>query len=757
MAADQDGKHRNTLISGEAGDQPVVDIPGLVEIITEFNRARTNSVIYPPRHPQVAASLDRAYQGLRELIEPGPELTLGAAQDVLLMAGKPLDARSAAFREFALALSCRNVLSITFERGFTREDLLRLHQVLSRSPEEILKTGGIRQLGAQAGVEHVRLQEVDYSHFRLTEESEISPREPEEEKGRHDRIWMEFAKQILEGGGAETRTPARRPMEHDADPAQLSAFINADPEGARAALREYERLMARGGGGVPEPRTLEKLTILLRRLRPELKSKFLAMTFDKMNEADPGAWKGFGDDLALQMLHQAEENEKTISPALVNLVKALSGIGEASSVPSASGDREGLLDKSSENPLKKFDAFFVQERQESYIDPQYQAVLDNLSLASAEGVAVGSGWQDVLASQLRDTLDEGRIAIRLCHLLVAFLDTAVEADEYRTFVDRIVAHIPDILAAGDFDLLLRILGIFRRHAAEKPEPLSRMAEKALGAFAAPDFLSRAIQAVPSRRDRRGASLSFFLALGPACFSALLDLYVQEEGPSGSRPLMRLMGEFGAVMAKEAAKRLGDSQVDTARRLVAFLKKYGGPESLPSLRDLQSGEDDRLRSDALDARLALGDAEALPDLRAALHSPIDRESQTAIRLAGQHRVVGTTAELARMIKIGGFLGGCNRRNEDLVRALGKIGDPVVLPTLKKAVRRRSLFYPGERRDLKAAIFESLDGYPRESLAGMLRLGAKSRDPRIRAACHSLQKDAAGIEISPRASRPESGGR
>jgi hypothetical protein len=211
------------------------------------------------------------------------------------------------------------------------------------------------------------------------------------------------------------------------------------------------------------------------------------------------------------------------------------------------------------------------------------------------------------------------------------------------------------------------------------------------------------------------------------------------------------------MAKEAAKRLGDSQVDTARRLVAFLKKYGGPESLPSLRDLQSGEDDRLRSDALDARLALGDAEALPDLRAALHSPIDRESQTAIRLAGQHRVVGTTAELARMIKIGGFLGGCNRRNEDLVRALGKIGDPVVLPTLKKAVRRRSLFYPGERRDLKAAIFESLDGYPRESLAGMLRLGAKSRDPRIRAACHSLQKDAAGIEISPRASRPESGSR
>ena len=754
MTTGQDGKHRNKAIPGEAGDQRVPDIPRLAEIITEFNRARTNSVIYPPHHPQIAASLDLAYQGLRELIELRPELTLGAAEDVLLWAGKPLDSRNAAFREFAFALSRRNVLSVTFEPGFTREDLLRLHQVLSRPEEEILKTGGIRRLMEQAGVEHVRFQEVDYAYFRLTEESEVSPREPETEQGRDDRIWKDFANQILEAGGKKA---ARDPAARDADPAKLSAFINADPDGARAALREYERMMAPGGGGIPDPRTLEKLTVLLRGLRPELKNKFLAMTFEKMSEANPGEWEGSGDDLSLQMLEQAEEDNRTIPPALMNLVQALSGIGQASSVRAAHLGPKGLSAGPADNTFEKFDSFFVQERQESYIDPQYQAVLDSLSLATAKGGAVGSGWQDVLASQLRDTLDDRRLAVRICHLLVSFLDAAVEAEDYPAYADRIVGNIPDILAAGDFDLLLRILDIFRRHAAEKPELLSQMAGKALGAFARPDFLSRAIKAIPSREDRMGASLAFFLALGPSCFSGLLDLFVQEEGPSGGTPLMRLMGEFGAVMVEEAAKRLEDPRVNSVRHLVAFLKRYGGPANVPSLRDLQRHTDDQVRSDALDARLALGDADAPRDLRAALHSPINRESRTAIRLAGKHRVAGTAADLSRMIKTGGFLGGDNRRNEDLVRALGKIGDSVALPRLEKAVRRMNLLNPGELRNLKVAIFESLGGYPRESLAGMLRLGAEAKDPRIRAACRSLQKDVSGTKIAPRASRPERRGR
>jgi hypothetical protein len=413
---------------------------------------------------------------------------------------------------------------------------------------------------------------------------------------------------------------------------------------------------------------------------------------------------------------------------------------------------EGVPDVPAENLFEKFGALFAQERQESFTDPQYQAVLDRLSRSAAQGGAAGSGWQDVLAAQLRDTLDERRMAVRLCYLLVAFLDAVTEAEDYQTYSDKIVRHLPDILAAGDFDLLLRILSAFRRHAVEKPEPLSRMAEKVLREFEKPEFLSRAVQSVPSRESRQGASSAFFLALGPACFSALLDLYVREEGPSGGRPLMRLMAEFGAVMVEEAGKRLGDSRVDTVRRLVAFLKKYGGPMSVSYLKDLRRHADDRVRSDALDARLALGDGEAPLDLATALHSSGDRESRTAVRLAGLYRVAGTAAVLSRMIKITGFLRADNGRNEDIIRALGKIGDPAALPRLIKAVRRMNPLNPGKHRNLKVAIFESLGGYPRESLAGILRIGAKAKDPRIRAACHFLQKDAPGTKTASRAIRP-----
>lgn len=755
MTADQDGERPNTASPGEAGDATLPDVPRLAEIITEFNRARSNSAIYPPHHPQIAESLDRTFQGLRELIEIRPELTLGAARDALLMAGKTLDPRNAAFREFALTLSSRNVLSITFERGFTREDLLRLHQVLSRSPEDVTRSNGVQRLAEQAGLGHIRLQEVDYSRFRFTEESEISPRRPGEDKGRDDRIWENFAEQILVGGGTGPRTPAQLRGGGDADPVEISAFINADPEGARAAMREYGRLMTPGGGRLPDSQTMEKLTVLLRSLRPELKSEFLAMTFEKMNETNPADWQGFGADLALQMLEQAEEGKKTISPALMNLVIALSGIGTASPVPLGSGGRQGLYQAPAENPFEKFYSFFVQERRESYMDSEYQAVLDQMSLAAAKGGAAGSGWQDVIASQLRDTLDGGRIAVRLCQILVAFLDAAGEADDYQAYSDRIVGHFPEILAAGDFDLLLRILTAFRRHAAEKPAPLFGIAEKALGAFAGPDFLSQAVHALPSREGRTGASSAFFLALGPACIPGLLDLYIREEGPAGGSPLMRVLGAFGSAGAEEAATRLGDPRAEPVRRLIAFLKRSGGPAGVPALKDLRRHADDRVRIDALDARLALGDADALPDLESALRSPNDREARAAIRLAGLHRVAGTAAALSRMIKTGGLLRGNDSCNEDIVRALGKIGDPAILPVLEKAVRRRSFWRSGRHRILRVAIFESLGGYPRESLAGMLRFGTRAKDPRIRAACHSLQKDAPGTKIHPEATRPEPG--
>jgi hypothetical protein len=755
MTADQNGEHRKTTVLGDAEELPVSDLPRLAEIITEFNRARTHSAIYPPHHPQIAESLDRAYQGIRDLIEGRPELTLGAAQDVLLLAGKPLDPRSSVFREFALALSSRNVLSITFERGLTRDDLLRLHQVLSRPPEEVLQAEGVRRLAAQAGVEHVRLQELDYSHFHLTEEIEVSPRGVEDEKARDDRIWRDFAGQILEGGGSAGRKPTRLPEDRDADPAELSAFINADPEGARAAMREYERLIARGGGGLPDPRTLGKLTVLLRSLRPELKSKFLAMTFEKMNETNPAEWEGFGDDLALQMLEQADEDKKMISPALMNLVQALSGMGKESPIQSAAVGPDGASPAPAENPFDKFDSFFVQESRESYMDPEYQAVLDHMSRAAAKGGTAGSGWQDAIASQFRETLEGSRIAVRLCHLLVAFLESTGEAEDYRAYSDKILGHVSDILDARDFELLLRILNTFKRHAAEKPSPLSELAEKALRAFAGPDFLSRAVRSLPSREGRSAASSAFFSALGPACIPGLLDLFVQDERQAGNGPLIRILGGFGAAGTEAAAMRFEDPRVDTVRRLVAFLKTYGTPASVPPLRDLRRHADDQVRSDALDARLALGDADAPRDLRAALHSPNDRESRTAIRLAGMHRVAGTAVDLARLIKAGGFLRGDNRRNEDIVRALGKIGDPVVLPVLEKAVRRMNLLSSAEHRDLKAAVFESLGGYPRESLAGILRLGMRAKDPRIRAACQFLQKEPSGTSSHPRAIRPEEG--
>ena len=100
------------------------DIKLLTQAIRELNVSRTKAGMYPPDHPEITRSIDRAYAILQELNNTWATLTLGVTRDGLLLAGERLEPRSAVFKEFAVALSRRDIASITLISGLRREELL---------------------------------------------------------------------------------------------------------------------------------------------------------------------------------------------------------------------------------------------------------------------------------------------------------------------------------------------------------------------------------------------------------------------------------------------------------------------------------------------------------------------------------------------------------------------------------------------------------------------------------------------------------
>jgi HEAT repeat protein len=72
----------------------------------------------------------------------------------------------------------------------------------------------------------------------------------------------------------------------------------------------------------------------------------------------------------------------------------------------------------------------------------------------------------------------------------------------------------------------------------------------------------------------------------------------------------------------------------------------------------------------------------------------------------------------------------------IQALGKIGDPGVLKTLKNLFTARSLLYKSAQRQLKLEIIRSLENYPSEHAKSILEVAMLSGDGQIRTAAQKV---------------------
>lgn len=729
----------------------------LTRAVKELNVSRTNTGIYPPDHPQIARTIDRAYEILKKLNRSWPTLTLGVTKDCLILGGERLDPKSLVFKEFAVALNSRDIVSITLIEGLRKEELLQFHRIINTDPEEIREDGGISEVMRHAGMNHILIQAVDYRYFHLTEEEEITQAASKNGKGGRADIWQAFVRHLI--SGRLVREGQGVPLEswQNVDPVKLSEFINEYQLDPKAIIGSYEEIIAKQLSRVCDPQTMEKLNALLRNLRPELRRQFLSVTFDQVHDRADALMGGFGDDLVLEMLQQANEAGREISPTLLALVHELSGIkGTTSGLTGTgwAGESPGDIARLSKEQFRKL---FDRESYESYVDADYGSTLERLSgslardaagpPASASGssqpetegdTAEGDGRTSHIP-EFNESLDEGHLAVRTVNILLSLMGQEIEGEDYEVFAQKLVEYAPDLLKAGDFELLLKMLNILHRHVTEKSAPISQMAEKSLQSFTDSYFISKAAQAFRNSRDKKIREASAFLqALGSSCVPGLMDLYALEEFPASNRALINLLTHFREAAVEEAQKRLKDWRVNVVRNLIAFLQNNGNASCIPRIRPLLLHDSQWVRMDALSTLLNFKDGETLDFLRKALQSVVPEESSRAVKLAGLYRVGEMVDDLVRMIKVMVFRRSDYKRNEEVIKALGRIGDPKVLPTLAKLAHKTWALYPSDHMHMKLTLFESLGGYPREHLTALLNLGAQSKDYRIRATCGTIQR-------------------
>ncbi|OGW39627.1 MAG: hypothetical protein A2X58_02040 [Nitrospirae bacterium GWC2_56_14] len=750
----------------EAPTELPLDTRLLSETVIELNISRKNVGIYPPGHIQITRSIDRAFEILQKLFEIRTEMTLGVAKDTLLVGQDYLDQRNPVYRDFALSMNQQGIAAVTFVRGLDKEQLIRFHRIITTKPEDIVAMGGIEKVMRNAAIPNIRVQAIDFGSLHLTEEEEIfKPRAKTIERGSKTRekaglgtagahggagIWQDFVSHLASGTIAgQGQSGVSLKDAEQIDPSELAKLLNERKLDPSAAIQSYDRIISSHMRGTAQKEltseqsvTLGSLNNLLKELNPELRKQFLSVAFNRVsdNAQSPVAQEvvgGFTDDMVIEMLGQANAEGKQISPTLAGLVQRLS-LAKPQTAPAdaASGFQEkatgGLVVPAmqAEHMQKLFD----REAYEQYVSKDYDALLKNLS-----GDA-GAKLEGFPVDEYAKTLEDAHLDFQIGRALLAFMEEKLDEEDYREFANKLIAIVPQFLETGNFELLWDISETLRRHGTDKPNKCIReCAAEARKIFLDADFRAKALSAFELWMNDKGPEAAgLILSLGPETIPGLVDLFSKDEAVGGRRIVFNLLCQFGDKAVLEAHTRLRDARPYFVRNLLLLIRRVGTPSSIPQVKQLLRHKDPTVRMEALSTLLKFKDAGATKLLREALRAEDPDVASQAVGLAGQYRVQEVTTDILARIKRVILFEADYTVNEEIIRALGEIGDVRAVPDLAKLARSGWTLYPQRQMRMKEVLFESLGRYPREAIADLIRIGEQLNNDTIKRACKKLME-------------------
>jgi HD-GYP domain-containing protein (c-di-GMP phosphodiesterase class II) len=173
------------------------------DLVRHLVSALNGRRIYPPRHPALERTLARIEQALHGLMVSRDEVQLGVLGTHLLADGLPWEEQGESYTALSRELKSHGIDKLTFQRGFSRNDLENLLEVLvgDRARGDMpggLQAGGepisVAHLLAGRGVSRIRVANLDLD---LEKKEEAPPAETTGDQGAYGEA-MEGMKETLE-------------------------------------------------------------------------------------------------------------------------------------------------------------------------------------------------------------------------------------------------------------------------------------------------------------------------------------------------------------------------------------------------------------------------------------------------------------------------------------------------------------------------------------------------------------------------------
>jgi hypothetical protein len=579
-----------------------------------------------------------------------------------------------------------------------------------------------------------------------TEEEEIQKLSGGMASEENDLLWGGFVTHLLRGTltGAEEGIPLQ--SVDDYAPRVIAAYLNENRLDHQTALASYEQTVeehlnqdsASGHEQTYRTANLRNLSALLEELRPTLRDQFLDATYQKcaVQGETPmveNLLSGMSHGLILEMLRHTNKRGSEISPGLLNLVQKIAQVKESSAPDGAPDPTVSQFESSDADQRKVILDLFDREAYETYVASDYAETLKGLSLDRSRPTG-GMSLPEELTGEIV-SLESPLLDARIARALLALMEGDSSEDEYKDYADKTFRIASDLIGEGEFTVPLEILNTLQRHARGKPDPAIRsLSESSLQRFRYPMFLSKALAAFDKwKSGQDGKAQAFVSAIGPDIVPQALNLYLHCDESGDNHHLFNLLAIFPDRVAEIAKEEIPTRRGPPLVRLIRLVRRLGNRNLIPELRPLLDLDDRQVKMEVLETLVRFQDLEAVDLLRKFLKTKNAEDQLRVIEIAGMYKVEDLAEDLASMVRTFSLFRVDYKRNERVVKALGRIGHASAVPVLERLARTRFSLYPKQLTTLKLLIFQSLRFYEAAPLTGLLRIGWESKDPRIRTAC------------------------
>jgi hypothetical protein len=367
---------------------------------------------------------------------------------------------------------------------------------------------------------------------------------------------------------------------------------------------------------------------------------------------------------------------------------------------------------------------FEEDKFRDFVDEKYQKELDDMFKTKFVGETaviayvhkamipelVEAAYSDIVLELLKfkniKRKDYINLLTRLAELADMFLDTG---------------RFEDVLNIHNIVYSRMLTGQFRDETLSMLEYF----------FRSEQFVTKLVDVLSLwGRTQRESAVKLARVLKLNLIPHLFDALNNEEYASQRKFYLSILSQLGNDALTEAANGLNDERWYVVRNMIFLIRISNGKEYIKKIRPFTRHKNKKICIEALKTLLHFSASDAFTQLRGFLEGRDSRLKEDAIKLSGTYRVKKAVPYLIRILDKKVVLGLDFHFRPLAVQALGKIGDPRALETMKTVFKSKSLFYSGAFQELRREIIRSLVNYPFEKAGPVLELALNSGNKELK---------------------------